>query len=264
MSRSPLVLLALVCIGCLPAGSYQGKLVDAITGEPMPDVRLLAKSDPMSSDMTCQTFEALTAADGSFQLEGLCAETSYRLEPGLKFMILEGVGAIDGGVQATEVVTTNVWRGPGAGVYILDGTKMDKQSTAVDVESKAIYESETEKAYYPAKMPITYSALEPGQYLMISGQRNIDKLHFYPIIESGERTFGTKAEPDKDEPWSYIGIEFSSDTEYERRVVEPDASKVKEIVQDDRHVIYLAHDALPPGNYALWEQDGRRTYALTF
>jgi hypothetical protein len=263
MSRIRLVLLALVGVGCVPAGSYQGKLVDAITGDPLPDLRLLAKSEPLSSDMTCQTFDAMTGPDGSFTVQGLCASDTYTLQPSLQFMLLEGLAPIDGSVQATEVVTTKVWRAPGAGVYILDGATMDKQSTAVDVESKNILDSE-EKVYYPAKLPITYKQVGAGQYLMLSGDRNIDKLGFYPIIESGERVFGSSDEKDKDEPWSYIGIEFTSDTEYERKTVTPDPAKVLEIEQGERHVLYIAHDALPPGQYALWEQDGRRTYALQF
>jgi hypothetical protein len=261
MRRSPLAILALLCIGCVPAGSYQGKLVDAISGEPLPNVRLLAKSNPVSGDMTCQTFDALSGPDGSFSIQGLCASDTYELRPGLEFMLLEGVGLIDGSVQAADAPTIQVWRAPGAGVYILDDAKMDKQSTAVDVETKNILDSE-EKVFYPSKLPVAFSKLEAGQYLMISGDRNIEKLAFYPIIESGERTFGTKAEPDKDEPWSYIGIEFASDTEFERKVVAPDAAKVKEVRQGDRHVVYIPHDALLPGQYALWEEGGRRTYAF--
>jgi len=263
MNRIPLVILALVGIGCVPAGSYQGKLVDAITGDPLPDIRLLAKSDPMSSDMTCQTFDALSGADGSFTIQGLCAADTYKLQAGLDSQLLEGIVAIEGGVQATEVVTTKVWRAPGAGVYILIDDKWDKLSTASDVESKNLLDSE-EKAFYPAKLPLVFSKVEPGQYLMLSGDRNIDKLGYYPLIESEERTFGTKDEPDKDEPWSYIGIEFTSDTEFQRKTATPEAAKQLEIEQGDAHVVYLPHDALPAGQYALWEQDGRRMYAVEF
>lgn len=264
MFRTRLFAIALLGVGCMPTGSYKGKLVDAMTGEALPDVRLLAKSSPVSGDMTCQTFDAMTAADGTFTVQGLCANDTYVLEPGLQFMLLEGVGTIDGSVQATETVETKVWRAPGAGVYILDGTKMDKLATAVDVESKKLYESE-EKVYYPSKMPVSYTKVEAGQYLMISGERNIEKLAFYPVIESEGRTFGTKAEPDKDEEaWAYIGISFESDTEWERAVTAPDKSKVKEIEQDGRHVIYVGSDAIAAGQYALWEEGGRRTYALEF
>ena len=79
MYRSPVILLALLGIGCVPTGAYQGKLVDAMTGEALPDVRLLAKSSPVSGDMTCQTFDAMTAADGSFSVQGLCANDTYTL-----------------------------------------------------------------------------------------------------------------------------------------------------------------------------------------
>ena len=263
MNRVPLFVLAVVGIGCVPAGSYQGKLVDAISGDPMSDVRLLAKSDPMSSDMGCQAFEAMTGPDGSFTIEGLCAADTYVLHPSLTFMLLDGGGSIDGSVQATDVDTIQVWRDPGSGVYLLDGKKMDKQSTASDVESKNILDSE-EKVFYPAKLPLTFTELAAGQFLMLSGDRNIEKLGFYPLIESGERNFGTTAETDKDEPWSYIGIEFTSDTEFERKTATPDAAKVKEVKLSGKHVVYIAHDALPAGQYALWEQDGRRMYAVQF
>ena len=93
MFRSHLFLLAAVGVGCMPTGSYQGKLVDAMTGDVLPDVRLLAKSMPVSRDMTCQTFDALTSADGSFTVQGLCGSDTYLLEPGLlpmEFVIDEG------------------------------------------------------------------------------------------------------------------------------------------------------------------------------
>ncbi len=263
MNRITAASLALVLIGCMPVGSYQGQLVDAITGEPLADVRVLAKSEPMSSDMTCQTFDALTGPEGHFTIQGLCASDSYTLTAGLPSQVLEGVASIDGSVQATEVITTKMWRAPGAGVYILDGSKWDKLSTASDVETKNILDSE-EKVHYPAKLPLTFSTLGDGQYLMLSGDRNIDKLGFYPLIESEERTFGTKDEPDKDEPWTYIGIAFSSDTEFERKTAKPDAAKVLEIEQGETHVVYIGKDALPAGQYALWEQDGRRMYAIEF
>ncbi len=263
MNRIPLVALALVGIGCVPAGSYQGKLVDAISGEPMQDVRLLAKSEPMSSDMTCQTFDATSGPDGSFVVQGMCGSDSYKLNPSMKFMVLDGAAIIDGSVQATETVEIKVWRDPGAGVYVLDGPKMAKQSTASDVETKNILDSE-EQVSYPAKLPLNFTKLSEGQYLLVSGDRNIDKLGFYPLIESEERTFGTKDEPDKDEPWTYIGVEFTSDTEFERKTATPDASKILEVNIDGHHVQYIPADALPAGQYALWEQDGRRMYAIEF
>jgi hypothetical protein len=262
MSRASLAILALVSFGCVPAGSYQGKLVDAITGEPIPDVRLLAKSE--SADMTCRAFDATTGPDGSFTIPKLCAGESYLLEPGLTTYVLEGVAPIDGAVAATGTVTTKVWKNPGAGVYLLkkDGT-WDKLGTASDVEAKNILDSE-EKAYYPAKLPITYTPVAEGQYLMISGDRNVEKLVFQPVIESGERVFGTSDEKDKDEPWSYIGIEFQSDTEFERKSAQPDQAKVLEVHQGEAHVVYIPAGAVPAGQYALWEDGGRRMYAVEF
>jgi hypothetical protein len=262
MSRATLAILALVGFGCVPAGSYQGKLVDAISGAPVPDVRLLAKSG--STDMTCMAFDATTGPDGSFTIPKLCAGETYLLEAGMKTFVLEGAGPIDGAVQATGAVTIKVWKNPGAGVYLLknDGT-WDKLGTASDVESKKILDSE-EKAFYPAKLPITYTAVAEGQYLMISGDRNIDKLIFQPVIESGTRIFGTSEEQDEDEPWSYIGIEFQSDTEFQRKTVEPDPAKRLEIEQGEAHVVYLPAGAVPAGRYALWEDGGRRMYAVEF
>ncbi|MFH1466729.1 MAG: hypothetical protein ABIO70_20250 [Pseudomonadota bacterium] len=264
MRRLSLPALLLLAIGCQPAGSFQGKLVDALSGQPMADVRLLAKANGEEADLTCQIFEATSGPDGIFNMQGLCAGISYALQPGLDFYLIQGVGDIPGGQPSAGVKDLEVWRAPAAGVYLLDGGKMDKQSTATDVESKNIYESE-EKVWYPAKLPLTYTKVAGTQMLMISGQKNIEKLGFYPVVESGPRTFGTKAEPDKDEEtWSYIGIRFTTDTEYERLQVKPDDSKIKKVSEGDRQVIYIPADAVAPGQYALWEEGGRRAYALEF
>jgi len=245
----------------MPTGSYQGKLVDAITGDPVTDIRLIAKAEPASTDMTCQVFEGATGADGNFMIEGLCGGNTYRLEAGQKFLLFEGLGLIEGGVPSTSVVTTKVWRSPGAGVYIIEGTKMNKQSTVTDVGSKQLYESE-EKVYYPDPLPKTATKITAGQYLGISGDP--DSMKFYPLVESGERTFGTKDEPDKEDPWSYIGIRFESDTEWERLEGKPDPSKVLEIKQGKRHTRYVEGTALPAGMYAVMKEGDRRTYLFEF
>jgi len=237
--------------------------VDAISGQALADIRLLAKSEPMSSDLTCQIFEATTGPDGSFSFEGLCGSDTYNVEPSMKFMLLDGIEQITGGVQATTTVETKVWRAPGAGVYILDGEAMKKQSTLADVESKNVLDSE-ELAWFPTTLPSKLNKVEPGQFLMISGKRNVEKLHFLPLIESGVRVFGTSAEKDEDEAWTYIGIRFESDTEFERVQATPAADKVLEVKQGDRQVHYVPGDALPAGQYALWETEGRRTYMLEF
>lgn len=263
--RIPLVFLAVLAgTGCTPAGSFQGKLVNAMSGEPIPDIRLLAKSED-TSDLTCQVFEATTGSDGTFSLDGLCGGTTYTIRPTEATLLLEGVSEVPGGQPATGVQEVKAWVAPaGSGVYLLEEGELRSLSTKADVGSAYIWESDEETVRYPKTLPKKIPHVGKDDHLVLAGSRAIKKMKFHPLVKSDERKFGSREEPEESEPWWYIGVKFESDTEYERITVRPDKAKVLDVKVDDAHVQYLPTDALPPGHYALLADMDRRTYLVTF
>lgn len=259
-----LAFLGAFLVGCAPTGSFEGKLVDAISGDVMEGVRILAKS-PDATDLTCQVFEATSDAGGIFKLDGLCANAKYDVTTGDNQFLIDGLGQLEGGIQSAGVIDVKVWRAPGTGVYILDGKDLKKQATKTDVKSKVIFESENELAYYPMETFEKLTKIEENQYLVLSGERNVSKMKFYPLVpEPNERKFGNKTEWTTEGPWTYIGIKFTSNTEYERLENTPDPSKVLKAGEGERQLLYIKGGALPAGDYAVMADKDRRTYMFKF
>ena len=130
---------ALVLLGAFTAcssGSFEGKLVDGLTGQPAADVTLLARAD--GGDLTCQVREGKTDANGVFKLENTCSGAKYTLTPSDKNLLLVGAPAIEGGTAAAGQVELKIWRAnEGDGVYILQGTSLKPVSTYADIAKDA-------------------------------------------------------------------------------------------------------------------------------
>lgn len=265
MHRSIPVLFALAAIGCVPAGSFQGKVVHGMTGEPVAGIRILAKATA-DADLTCQVFEATTGEDGTFTVDGLCADVVYNLQTSDKTLLMDGGEEVPGGQPATSVVELKAWRIPGQGVFLLANDKLEIQKTVMDIQSKPILDSETERASYPNPRPgeSDFATVGPDQYLVVSGKENVERYQFYPLIESGPRVFGTSKEKEPSEAWVYLGIEFQSDKEFTRKLATPDAAAVTSVHVRGHDIRYVKGSAIPAGDYALWAEGERRAYAFRF
>ncbi|MBN1337331.1 MAG: hypothetical protein JXB39_15340 [Deltaproteobacteria bacterium] len=258
------VLSFLLAIGCTPKGSFQGKLVHAITGQPVAGKVLALKSDPPAPDLTCQNFNTRTDASGLFTVDALCGDATYKIEATDKEILLDGPEKVQGSEVVGAPVEIKVWPAPPTGVYILSAEGgLTKQAASWKVEGKNILNSE-EKAFFPTELPSQAIRVGPDQYLVLAGDRTIESLHIQPLIDSGPRTFGTSQERDKDEAWSYIGVKFSSDTEFERVEVTPRADRVLEIKKNGTQLRYIEGTALPAGKYTIMPKGGKRAYILEF
>lgn len=248
--------------GCQSSNTFHGKLVPQM-GAALPDtLRVLAKADPPSADMTCRVFEATTEPSGDFRFEGLCADTDYQLLLTEKALMMEGTSRIDGVQAEGAIESIRVWPAPaGDGVAILTDGVLKGVSTYTDVRSLKLLGSE-EEVLYPRHKPNGSVAVDDGSHLIIAGKSTIDRLVFRPLIEetvernfSGDYVLG---------PHFYVGTRFSSDTEVERLEASLDSSKITDIASGDRTVRYIAHDALAPGNYALMGDQDQRMYVISF
>ncbi len=103
-----------------------------------------------------------------------------------------------------------------------------------------------------------------GEYLVLSGGRNINQLQVLPLLKSGPHKLGSRENPESTEPWYYIGVRFETDSQVERLQGQVDKSKTLELKEGAKWVRYLADGALPPGDYTLMAPNDRRTYMVAF
>ncbi len=251
--------------GCTK-GKIVGTITDALTGQPVEGVRVIAKA-PLATDMTCSTLEGVTDASGTFTIEGTCVNNSYNLKIGDDMLLLKGELTVEGGEAEPVSRSYEVWTAPeGTSVYFLVGGEMIAQKTLSDIGTATILDSEPPQAVrYPEVRLSTWPQLEPGSYLVVTGISNMDQLKLHPMVESPEVKFS----PDREDithwslgkEWDYVGISMTAEGAYELKTVEADASMVKEVRgTENRGARYIPAEALPPGRYALLKDKAKRTY----
>src|SRR5689334_7671832 len=99
-SRAVFPLLALLSTllgACTVGGNVSGKVVDPMTGQARGNLRIIAKANPESPDPQCQMKDAMTAADGTFKIEGTCPNTSYDLVLKDETLLIAGDAKAAGG-----------------------------------------------------------------------------------------------------------------------------------------------------------------------
>ena len=87
-----------------------------------------------------------------------------------------------------------------------------------------------------------------------------------PLINSDKRRLGKVANDGKEYvdqvPWAYLGIAFTSDTEFEERSVTLDESKVLSKEKRGRTARFISADSVPPGRYAVVKAGGKRAWII--
>jgi hypothetical protein len=257
---------SLITLSACTKGAVSGIVTDGLSKAPVPELRLLARSN--APDMICQVFEATTDASGNYSFDSLCAGQTYVLSSGDEARFFTGDQEVSGDEQALANPLT-AWQGPaGAGVYVLraDGT-MESQRTKADVAKATIFGTE-QTVRYPTGTPGSWPAVEQGSYLVLVGPTTIKNQTLYPLIESPEIKFN----PDREglthfslgQAWLYIGAEIGADGAYTQMDVELDTSKVTNALHGDRAVQYIPAEAVPAGKYAMLTDKSKRTYMFEF
>lgn len=261
MSRllAPLAILPLVA--CSTGGALSGTVVDGITKAPKADLRVLARSED-TTDLTCKVKEGKTDASGAFLIEGLCSGATYTVGLGDETLMLSQALTVDSTATAEDTKTLTAWRAPsGSGVYRLADDALAPLRTFSDVASETVLDSDV-KVRYPKLKPTKAASIKTGQFLVLSGKGVIDRLKVHPLVEdSGKRQF---AENITIEDHVYIGVKFTSDTEWEAQTAALDEAKVLTVENGDRMVKYIPADALPDGRYAILGDDDKQTYVFDF
>lgn len=278
--RSITPVLGLALLGaCASSGTFQGKLIDPATGQPRANVPLVAKAKS-GGDVTCQSREVTSGADGTFTIPDTCADHSYVLTTTDETLILQGDLKFDGGKPAEGVRDIDAWRAPkGEGVYVVTGDTITEVRKSADIYWEPLFPDPKnadvyEKIRYPSVVPNSVPNVAAGSWLAIAGEDNVKDLKFAPLIahagavnfphlEKGDGTVATISDA------SWVGVKFKSKTmkslaDIEKVEAALDAAKVRSLKGGGWATNLLPADALPAGRYALLSDTGSRMYIVDF
>jgi len=253
MYRIAFLAVVALSVGC-GGGDAEGTLTYAMSGEGIPETRIIAKAASVDASLTCQTFEATTDANGAFKIEGLCGGTPYKLRTSndqLWIPDLENVP--DGGQAGIEI---KAWVATDTnGVFKLVGGNLNPIKSTTDLKHETILDSEGVTVGYPARVPGKVELIGEGDHLVFLGTSTIADMTFEPLIRSGERKFDGRITM---QPWSFIGVKFTDDTTYEKVTATVDDGKVVSKESGERAARYYPHDALPAGRYVVYNAKKKR------
>lgn len=255
---------ALLALGGCSSVSVEGRIVDGLTGEPIPGpFKVSIKALSPDAALSCQYTVVEVGADGRFSAPGLCPGTSYGLDTDRDDLWLAEVDEVPAG-GFTAPTDIKAWRAPkGSGVYRLANGELEVLKTAADVGYVPL-RSTGERILYPDNLQ-TPAVIGAGEQLVLVGKTTIQDFRFEPLVPSGPRVFGDADTKITMEPWSYVGVRFPDDTDtYE--VVKPalDSSKVVDKEKGSRIVRWIPSEALPTGRYVMFKEGDRRMYVVDF
>jgi len=256
----PTLALLFALAGCAPQGAHSGRLLSALSEEPLVAHRVQAKA-VTSPQISCQVRETLTDGLGDFHFDDLCPEP-YVLSSGEAAWVVAGDTDVDGTVQSAMSVDYAVWLAPPApGVFRVAGQEIQALRTFSPVSQETVLGG-TATVRYPEIKPLRAPTIAPGGYLVIAGGREIKKLEIEPLLpDTGVRRFSGGVTI---EDHVYIGVAFDSDRSWRLVDGAADEAHVRNVVLDDRPLRYVGHAALAPGMYAVLGKKDRRTYVVEF
>lgn len=252
---------AVYLVGC-SSNAAEGVLTDALSGQPIAEQKLVAKAVGDKASLTCMAFEATTDAAGAYKLGGLCSGTSYTITPAdAQWWVADGNVVPEAG--APGAMDLKAYRIPGgAGIYMLDVAThaTEPVRTASDLQSEPL-PGGTERARYPKNIPGNVAVLSEGKLLIFSGETYMDGVVPEPMLRTGERKFVDGTATVTIPPWYYIGLSFTSDTEFKTEKAAFDPAKITDVRDPNggkNSLRYVQPSALPNGRYALLKDGDRR------
>jgi len=257
----PLLSLLSLTAACSSAGSFEGKLVDGMTGQPRADLVVLGKA-PDSGDMACQIVEGKTDANGVFSFPKTCKGASYSIEVKDKTLLLADAPKVEGGVKSTGPVEIKAWRAPaGDGISTLKDDKLGNvASRSVLKRDEKVKGTQTVALFTKEKFK-TPTTVDDGSFLVISGKDLNGKVKIEPIVPApGVVTFDSG---NTLENHVFVGLRFAADgLAAEPVAVQLDAAVVKTLTVGDSVVRYIPTNALPNGQYVIYSEGDKEALVV--
>jgi len=258
------MLVWIALLGC-SGGTLEGSVIDGLTGQPVPDLALMAKATEQTS-MGCTAFSAKTNAEGRFRIEGSCA-VPYTLTPvrseEVDLWFASGDVIAAGAKAPTEI---QAWRTPVTpGVYRFSAGEFEPLRTSTDLKTRDLAGS-TEKVVFPAKLPEKVPLFGPGDQLVVVGKDNVEALAPVPLVSSQNVVIRERDTDFTQKDWFYLGAQIAPGSPPVLQQVNArfDPGKVKSIARGERSVSFVSADALAPGRYALLKPGDKRIYVIDF
>jgi hypothetical protein len=243
----------------------EGRVVDGLTGQPLPDFSLMAKATE-STGMGCTAFSAKTDAEGRFRIDNACA-VPYALTPvkadDVDVWFADGDQVPAGRGGAVEV---QAWRTPTApGVYRLAGGEYEPLRTASDLKTRDL-SGVAEKVSFPAKLPEKIPLVAPGDQLVLVGKENVEAIAPAPLLASRDVVYKERDIDITQKDWVYLGIRVNPGPPpvVEQVGARFDPAKVRSVAKGERNVAFVSSDALAAGRYALSKPGDKRIYVVDF
>jgi len=246
-----------LCTGCGLSGTISGTLTDALTGDAIAGVKVIAKATA-ASDLTCGTFADTTDEAGAFSIVGTCGSDTYVLHSSDKSLLLSDMEPINGSNAEGASADLKAWKAPqGMGFYKLSDGKLEALRKPSELETVKVWKSEQE-VRYPKIIPSKVPRVGTADRLLITGQKLVKSVSVDALVDSEGRRFGNTQEPWTMDPWSYIGMRFSSDTEFEEVAAEFAADKITDVTSRGHTVRFITGDAVAAGRYILMSTNDKR------
>jgi len=249
MTRWPM--LAVAMLAACSRGTVTATVIDDLTGDPLPGVNITARAVD-EVPFSCQVVEGQTDDAGVVRLPGVClSSSSYRLRSSNPSMwFIEGDTVAAGSDGAAEV--RSLFAPEGAGAYLLSSGVLSALSTHGDVKTATVQGTE-EVVEFPSAIPREEDIpfIGPESWLVITGVDNAQSARLIPLVKSGPRRLMNGRDRMTQQDWWYMGVRFTSDTEFTRTAAMIDASRVRTHSGEDRAVAIIPYNAVPGGRYAL-------------
>ena len=248
-----LVLTAL--LGCSGA-SLQGTVTHGINGQPVADVKVIAKATDPGASISCQALEGTTDAAGAFTIPGLCAGT-YTISLTDESLWLPDAGDVD--PTSAGSLALEAWPAAGPSAYLFSDGELKSLKTSTDIKEVSLT-GKKKKLRYAREVPEEGKAIpvKPGDTLVLGGRGwTIEPMTGSETwVETGEKKGDYQMRS-----WGWIGIEITEPMAWK----DLDAAAPTGVVdkaRGDRSAQYIPAKGLPPGRYAVLKKGSRRVIIL--
>lgn len=211
----------------------------------------------------CQQFSGTTDASGRLTLRDTClSRTGYRVAATDPALWLDGQTELAAAGEPNLALSALV-APEGRGSWRVSGGSASPLPIHAEVHSAQLRGSD-ERVDYPSLIPADDDVplLAAGDWLVLTSDTPIGVVPLVPLLPSDTRHLRHRGGDLTLQPWWYLGVRFTSDTDLTRQAFVLDTTGIVRRDEPGRSALAVPSTALPRGRYALLAADGRRLTVL--